>query len=83
MAPISIRIISLGLLRPISLFINNLVIPAFYLENIFFKTNRNRHKPYLSLIINEQSRRKQRGIKRKILYAPGGGELNPRPPQAD
>ena len=32
---------------------------------------------------NEQPRRKQRGIKRKILNAPRGGELNPRPPQAD
>jgi hypothetical protein len=25
---------------------------------------------------NEQPRRKLRGIKRKFLYAPGGGELN-------
>ena len=33
--------------------------------------------------IDEQPRRKQRGIKRKILNAPRGGELNPRPPQAD
>jgi len=32
---------------------------------------------------NEQPRRKRRGIKWKILNAPRGGELNPRPPQAD
>jgi len=32
---------------------------------------------------DEQPRRKQRGIKRKILNSPRGGELNPRPPQAD
>jgi len=32
---------------------------------------------------NVQPRRKQRGIKRKILNAPGGGELNARPPQTD
>jgi len=31
----------------------------------------------------EQPRRKQRGIKRKILNAPRGGEFNPCPPQAD
>ena len=29
---------------------------------------------------NEQPRRKRRGIKRKILYAPRGGELNLYPP---
>ena len=33
--------------------------------------------------INEQPRRKRRGIKQKILTAPRGGELNPRPALAD
>jgi hypothetical protein len=32
---------------------------------------------------NEPPRRKRRGINRKILNAPRGGELNPRTPQAD
>jgi hypothetical protein len=32
---------------------------------------------------DEPPRRKRRGINRKILNAPRGGELNPRPPQAD
>jgi hypothetical protein len=32
---------------------------------------------------NEPPRRKRRGISRKILNAPRGGVLNPRPPQAD
>ena len=32
---------------------------------------------------NEPPHRKRRGISRKILNAPRGGELNPRPPQAD
>ena len=37
----------------------------------------------LKFLKNEQPRRKRRGIKWKILDAPRGGELNPRPPQAD
>ena len=34
-------------------------------------------------ISNELPHRKQRGIKRKIIIAPRGGELDPRPPKAD
>ena len=32
---------------------------------------------------DEFPRRKRRGINRKILIAPRGGELNPRPPEWD
>jgi hypothetical protein len=35
------------------------------------------------MIINELPRRKQRGINRNIFIASRGGELIPRPPQAD
>ena len=45
-----------------------------------FKINSYRSTPYLNDVYNEQPRRKRRGIKQKILNAPRGGELNPRPP---
>jgi hypothetical protein len=38
---------------------------------------------FVSLIPNEFPRRKRRGIYRNILNTPKGGELYPRPPQAD
>jgi hypothetical protein len=38
---------------------------------------------WINYYTNEPPRRKRRGINRKILNAPRGGELNPRPPQAD